>query len=214
MNDMSPGVKKGRKFEQVLDGARAVFLSEGFEGASVDIIAKKAGVSKATLYSYFPDKKLLFLEVAKAECRRQAEMATSRIDMTGPPEDVLYEAASQMVRFFLSDFGRSMYRTCVAEAARFPEIGREFYASGPEVAQNILTSYLNDAVARGHLVIDEADLIFAADQFRELCKASLHVQLVMGVRSDFTDAEIDRVVLGAVEMFMARYGAKGPSAMG
>ncbi len=214
MNDMSPGVKRGRKFEQVLQGAREVFLAEGFEGASVDIIAKKAGVSKATLYSYFPDKKLLFLEVAKSECSRQANMAQSRIDMTGPPEDVLYEAASQMVRFFLSDFGRAMYRTCVAEAARFPEIGREFYASGPEVAQKILTAFLRDSVARGYLVIPEEDLSFAADQFRELCKASLHVQMVMGVRSEFSDAEIDRVVLGAVEMFVARYGAARPGAVG
>ena len=65
-------VRKGRKFDQVLAGARDVFMADGFEGASVDAIARVAGVSKATLYSYFPDKRLLFMEVAgsRPRCRR------------------------------------------------------------------------------------------------------------------------------------------------
>ena len=65
-------VRKGRKFDQVLAGARDVFMADGFEGASVDAIARAAGVSKATLYSYFPDKRLLFMEVADTECARQS----------------------------------------------------------------------------------------------------------------------------------------------
>ena len=59
-------VVKGRKFTQVLEGARTVFLRDGFEGASVDDIAREAGVSKATLYSYFPEKKMMLIEVARA----------------------------------------------------------------------------------------------------------------------------------------------------
>lgn len=51
-------IKKGRKFDQVLEGARVVFMRDGFEGASVDDIAREAGVSKATLYSYVPDKQI------------------------------------------------------------------------------------------------------------------------------------------------------------
>lgn len=67
MGSTKPVVKRGRKFDQVLEGARLVFLQDGYEGASVDDIARAAGVSKATLYSYFPDKRLLFMEVAKIE---------------------------------------------------------------------------------------------------------------------------------------------------
>ena len=68
MNDAAPIVRKGRKFDQVLEGARSVFMADGFEGASVDDIARAAGVSKAPLYSYFPDKRLLCVEVATQEC--------------------------------------------------------------------------------------------------------------------------------------------------
>ena len=72
-------VRTGRKFEQVLEGAREIFMAEGFEGASVDEIAKAAGVSKATLYSYFPDKRLLFVEVVRAQCDRMADRAIELI---------------------------------------------------------------------------------------------------------------------------------------
>lgn len=61
---------RGRKFAQVLEGARKIFLRDGFEGASVDNIAREAAVSKATLYSYFPDKRLMFIEVFRTEIVR------------------------------------------------------------------------------------------------------------------------------------------------
>ena len=93
--------KRGRKYDQVLAGARSVFLADGFEGASVDDIARAAGVSKATLYSYFPDKRLLFMEVAKGECKRQADEALQVMNLNAPPEIVLHEAARRMVGFVL-----------------------------------------------------------------------------------------------------------------
>ncbi|WP_291737881.1 TetR/AcrR family transcriptional regulator, partial [Leisingera sp. F5] len=73
MNQQASVLRTGRKFDQVLAGAREVFLADGFEGASVDNIAKAAGVSKATLYSYFPDKRVLFMEVVRSVCVQQSE---------------------------------------------------------------------------------------------------------------------------------------------
>ena len=48
------------KRRQILDGAREVFRAKGYEGASMDAIAKAAGVSKGTLYVYFTNKDELF----------------------------------------------------------------------------------------------------------------------------------------------------------
>lgn len=199
--------RKGRKFDQVLEGARAIFLRDGFEGASVDDIARAAGVSKATLYSYFPDKRVLFVEVAKLECRRQADEALQLVAMTAPPAIVLPEAARRIIDFFLSEFGRAVFRICVAEADRFPELGREFYESGPALVRDRIATYLDGAVARGELVID--DTLLAADQFAELCKAGIFPAVIFGVRRDFTPADRNHVAKGAFEMFMARYGVKG-----
>lgn len=198
-------IKKGRKFDQVLEGARQVFMTDGFEGASVDDIARTAGVSKATLYSYFPDKRLLFMEVATTECQRQADTAVATIDMTKGPASVLREAARHLLTFFLSDFGQQMFRICVAESDRFPDLGRKFYDSGPCVVQSTLTGYFEKAILRGDLVID--DLPLAAHQFAELCKADLFPKVIFGVKSTFAQSEIDRVIDGAVSTFLARYGA-------
>ncbi len=204
MNILTQRVKKGRKFQQVLEGARDVFMADGFEGASVDTIARAAGVSKATLYAYFPDKRLLFMEVAKSECIRQADEAIELMDLTAPPRVVLAEAARRILGFYLTDFGIRVFRIFVAESDRFPELGREFYESGPALVRARIADYFRDAVARGELRIDDIQL--AADQFAELCKADIFPRLIFGVRSTFSEAEKRRVVEGAVETFMARYG--------
>ena len=204
MNVITASVKKGRKFDQVLDGARQVFLADGFEGASVDTIAKRAGVSKATLYSYFPDKRLLFMEVARNECGRQAKAAAASVDMSNRPAEVLTEAATHMLTFFLSRFGQRVFRICVAESDRFPELGQEFYKSGPAVVQEVLVAYFDLAIERGELKIEDKEL--AAHQFSELCKSYLFPRIIFGVQTEFSDEEIMRVINGAVDVFLARYG--------
>lgn len=198
-------IRRGRKFDQVLAGARDIFLRDGYEGASVDDIARAAGVSKATLYSYFPDKRLLFLEVAKAECRRAADEAEALIDDSAPVAEVLRLAGERIVAFAQSDFGQRMFRMCVAESDRFPALGAAFYESGPQMIRGRLVVYLEKAVARGQLRID--DLHLAADQFAQLCKADLHDRVIFG-QGAATARDVARVVDGAVAMFMARYGAR------
>ncbi|MCU9848312.1 TetR/AcrR family transcriptional regulator [Defluviimonas sp. WL0024] len=201
-------VKRGRKFDQVLEGARKVFLRDGFDGASVDDIAAEAGVSKATLYSYFPDKRILFIEVAKGECHRQQQEAEALANLTAPPECVLPEAARRIIDFSVSEIGRAVFRICIAEAERFPELGRQFYESGPARVRERLAAYFNGAVARGELAIE--DVYLAADQFAELCKADIFTLVSFGIKRDFTRADRERVAKGAVEMFLARYGVKRP----
>jgi len=200
----TPGVRRGRKFEQVLEGAREVFMTDGFEGASVDDIARAAGVSKATLYSYFPDKQLLFLEVAKSECARQAALAQKSIENDAPVREVLTRVAGRLMDFMTSDFGRRMFRICAGESERFPTIGREFYESGPCLVRARMIEYLGAARDRGELRIDDMDL--AADQFPALCKAGVFDRLVFGVTEVPTPQDRARTIEGAVDTFLARYG--------
>jgi AcrR family transcriptional regulator len=203
-NDARP--KRGRKYAQVLDGARAVFMADGFEGASVDDIARAAGVSKATLYSYFADKRLLFMEVARAECVRQATLAADSIDTAQPAPVVLARAARQMIEIATSDFGRQILRVAAAETARFPALGPAFYETGPATARARLTAYFREAIARGELAIPDPDL--AADQFHALAKAGISDRILFDPDAQVTQAERERIVAGAVDMFMARYGVR------
>jgi AcrR family transcriptional regulator len=197
-------IHRGRKYAQVLAGAQQVFMADGFEGASVDEIARVAEVSKATLYKYFPDKKMLFMEVANSECQRQAAEALAKIDRSAPPRDVLGQTGRHFVGFISSKFGQQIFRICVTESDRFPELGRRFYDSGPGLMRVEIAAYFAQACARGELVIE--DHLMAADQFGELCKAGLWMRLMFGVIKEVTRVEIDRVVDQAVDTFLARYG--------
>lgn len=206
MNQQSPIIRQGRKFAQVLEHARRLFMQYGFEGARMDHIAQAAQVSKATLYNYFPDKRMLFLEVIRRECATQAAQLEAAVDDTQPAADVLSAVGRGLMGIILSDFGRNMFRVCVSEGDRFPELGQQFYASGPALCQSRLMVFFADAEARGELVVPDKKL--AADQFVELCKAGLFLRQVTGVQTHFAPEEVDHVVENAVEMFMARYGVR------
>ena len=59
MEELSPRAQAKR--QQITDAARALFLAQGFARTSMDAITAEAGVSKQTLYSYFPSKNELLL---------------------------------------------------------------------------------------------------------------------------------------------------------
>lgn len=200
----TPSIKKGRKFDQVVEGATKIFLRDGFEGASVDDIAREAGVSKATLYSYFPDKRVLFIEIATREMRRQAEVGAASLDLSQPPQVVLPVIGRKLVDYMTSDFGQAIFRTAVAETERFPEIGRKFYESGPMQVRDRVSEYLACCVERGALDIDDVEL--AAEQFAELCKVRSVLCCTFTPGEACAAEDTDRIIASAVEMFLARYG--------
>ncbi|UWQ29014.1 TetR/AcrR family transcriptional regulator [Leisingera sp. M527] len=204
MNQQASVLRTGRKFDQVLAGAREVFLADGFEGASVDNIAKAAGVSKATLYSYFPDKRVLFMEVVRSVCVQQSEASLDLAAGSCGPREVLRVAAEHVHAVLIGGLSLQLFRIFVAEADRFPELGPMFYESGPMVLHGQIRDYLKIAAERGELAIPDADL--AAAQFIELCKADIFLRFLFNIDEHFTEAERERVIAGAIETFMARFG--------
>ena len=97
----APDIRRGRKFDQVLAGARTVFMQDGFEGASVDDIARKAGVSKATLYAYFPNRHALVAEVGSRAFRSLAARMRKDAAAPGSAQDRLLAVARSYIRFGL-----------------------------------------------------------------------------------------------------------------
>ncbi|PIV76474.1 MAG: TetR/AcrR family transcriptional regulator [Rhodobacteraceae bacterium CG17_big_fil_post_rev_8_21_14_2_50_65_11] len=205
MNVNAP-LKKGRKFDQVLLGAREVFLREGFEGASVDQIARDAGVSKATLYSYFPDKQALFMAVLTRECQIQSDDAMGIEILQRPVPEALYSIAQSFLEYLMSDFSVQVFRVCVAESARFPDLGRAFYESGPRQVLDELSTYLSSDKAAKELVIDDAYM--AADQFLQLCRADMLLRKIFSVEDHATPDQISRVARETVKTFLARYARR------
>ena len=205
MNQMLESeIRRGRKFEQVLEGARRIFLRDGFEGASVDEIARESGVSKATLYAYFPDKRLLFIQMFVEEFRRRATEPRVEADHTSPAAARLTAAAHRIADFLMSEYGRDMFRLMLAEANRFPDLARQFYRLGAQQLHDRLVRLLQDLVDRDEVRVADIDL--AADQFSQLCRAHIHDRLIFGQSAEIQPEVVEASLQGAVAMFMSHYG--------
>ena len=78
-----------RVAEAILDGAARLFASEG-EHASMNEVAEAAGVARATVYRYFPNREALLNELAHAAVRDAgARLESARIEAVAPPEGVV-----------------------------------------------------------------------------------------------------------------------------
>lgn len=198
-------VTRGRKFPQVLKGARTVFLRDGFEGASVDEIAREAGVSKATLYSYFPDKRLMFIEVFRAELLQDATDTSAFLEVDLPVEQVLPFIVQKISNYVVSEPGIRVYRVSIGEAERFPALAREYYEAGPGQLRRQLGNYFRRCVVRGELEITDFEL--AADQLIELASASLQDRAALLGPEAVDKDQLRRVTQAAVQMFLSRYGS-------
>src|SRR5882724_2681393 len=111
------------KRRQIIEGARAVFLAQGFDAASMNDIARKAGVSKGTLYVYFKSKEELFEAIAEQQCQFQAE----RVFELDPADHDVAAVLSRLgsaFALFLCSRSTSAIRTVIAIADRMPEVGR------------------------------------------------------------------------------------------
>ncbi|MFN3169969.1 MAG: TetR/AcrR family transcriptional regulator [Hyphomicrobiales bacterium] len=193
----------GRKEDQLLDAAEEIFLSHGYAGASVDDIVLGAGISKATLYKYFHDKEALFRAVIDRRCVQQRQRL-SALTTNASTEEALIEGGKMAVTFMVSPLAQSVYRTCVAEAERFPHVGHAFYLSAAVAMTKQLSAVFERAEAAGDLVVP--DKAFAANQLWQLARSVYFYELMFQVRDNVSQNERNHVVKESLEMFVARYG--------
>ena len=193
------------KRRQILDGARKVFMDLGFDGASMNEIARSAGVSKGTLYVYFADKNRLFESIVEDEAVEQGKVAIN-LDLARDVETTLREFGRIYMELLCRPGGGSWIRTVMAIAERMPDVGRRYYVNVLEKAIKRLADYLRAHVAPGDLAIDDCQL--AASQFMEVCKASLFLPFVFQAAPAPSAERIAEVVDSATRMFLAAYRAK------
>src|SRR5215213_6962805 len=135
---MSQGLKKTmemtarteKKRAQILDGARAVFLVEGFDGASMEAIAHAAGVSKGTLYTYFKGKDELFTSLVAAYQNRSLEETFRSLNKASDPRENLETLARNYLARVHEPENLALLRVVVGASAKFPSLGRDFYETG------------------------------------------------------------------------------------
>ncbi|WP_448950751.1 TetR/AcrR family transcriptional regulator [Labrys neptuniae] len=204
---IDPPVVDNAKYRQIVAGARRVFLAHGFEGASMNDIAKDAGVSKGTLYVYFENKERLFAAIVDEERAAHVERIFE-FDYESPDvEGTLLQVSADITAFICQPRIISAMRAVMGITERMPDIGAHFYNAGPGHSRKQLARYLDLRVAAGQLDIDDTEL--AAAQFLEMSHGPLLKPMFFRANNTQpTKERIREVAQSAVRVFMAAYGVK------
>lgn len=157
MNQLTRRAKgKSERRQAMLNAALKVFAKEGFSGAHMETVATLAGISKPTLYQYFPSKEHLFIAVMEAK----RDVMLIAIETADPEKLVeqLSRFAQTYARYVLSPDMLSLARLIIGEAERFPAIGRAYQAAGPDKLLCGMKTYLEAQRSAGTLDFADADL--------------------------------------------------------
>lgn len=198
---------EAKKRREIIDGARRVFFDKGFDGASMDEIARASGVSKATIYVYFASKEELFQALVTVDRRKSAERLFEFDPGDPDVANLLQRIGVSFMTMMVQPDHIRLVRMVMGVAEKFPSIGRAFFESGPCEGGRRLADLLARQRDIGNLV-DMDDCEAAAFQFFGLCQGNLAKGLLFGTQQQPTAEEIAATVARGVRVFLAAYGAK------
>jgi TetR/AcrR family transcriptional regulator, mexJK operon transcriptional repressor len=199
-----------RKRRAILDAAATAFLEGGYLGTSMDEIAASAGVSKQTVYKHFADKQTLFSEIVTNTVDEASDPVyeeVQRLDDSGDIQADLRDIARRQLEMVMQPRLMRLRRLVIAEVARFPELGRDFYERGQGRTIPALAQAFEALAARGAL--DLEDPLLAAQHFNWLVmSAPINRAMLLGEDGPPPADELDRYAAGGAHAFLAAYGAR------
>ncbi|MDI4656334.1 TetR/AcrR family transcriptional regulator [Xanthobacter autotrophicus] len=199
-----PAEPETRKRRDIIDGARRVFFDKGFDGASMDEIARASAVSKATIYVYFASKEDLFQALVETDRRKSAERLFEFDPDDADVESLLKRIGMTFMTMMVQPDHIRLVRMVIGAAEKFPAVGRTFFDAGPCHGGRRLAELLARQAQLGHLKVDDGEM--AAFQFFNLCQGNLVKGLMFGTGEQPSPDEIAKTVDGAVRVFLAAYG--------
>jgi AcrR family transcriptional regulator len=204
---ISAGLNRSeRKKTEILTAARGVFLRQGYPDTGMEVVARMAGVSTATLYAYFPSKATLFEVVVGDAVRDMAEPVQGSLRAGGDARARLTAFALAYAAFMAQPATRAMFRMVTSERRRFEALADDFLSGARQTLGGAAIKLIEDLVASGDLKVDASS--WAAGQLLGMLD---HPTLTLGLcAGDEAQAErpLADLCADAVETFLARYGAK------
>ena len=193
------------KRRQITEAAEALFLAQGYGAVSMDAVARRAGVSKATLYAHFVSKDGLFASVVANKGEDSPIEEALFPDEVTDLRAALLAIGLRLMRFMLRERTLAILRIAIAESTRFPELGEAFYANGPQKFRDRFSGWLGGLAAQG--LVEAPDRLTATYQFMALLRSDLFLRIGMGLPSPPGEAEIDATVASAVETWLRAFAA-------
>jgi len=189
------------KNEAILDAAIEVLAERGVS-APLEEIARRACVSKQTIYNHYGSK----AELVRAVVERRVDEITATL---AGPEAIAHPAEA------LAGFGRAMLvsllrprsaaflRMAIQAATALPEVAQAWYEAGPRTSRRKLAEFLRLETEAGRLAIE--DPMEAAEFFAGMVLGSYQTAALLGVERPLDAQVIERLVNEAAARFLKAY---------
>jgi len=202
--------RSARKRQAIMAAASTLFLSRGYDGTSMDDVATRAEVSKPTVYKHFADKQRLFYAIVLATTDQMDQLVHLVIDALSETDD-LERDLTVFTRRFLAALMQPqvlrLRRLVIANADRFPEMGRAWYERGFERALATLAAQLQRLADLR--LLDVEDAVIAADHFVGLLLwIPINRVMFTGDTPGSSETELEGYATAAVRTFLRAYGQR------
>jgi len=183
----------------VMHAAHTMFLSDGYHTASMEAIARRAGVSKKTLYARFATKAELFAAVVTNQVAKWSAHA-GRFDHALPPtlKERLEHHAAMFLETQAQPEAQAFERLLLTEARNFPELTRIYQQSAVQFALDVIVRELETAAAQEQRPLRDAQA--AAQMFMAAMTSWSSLNSMLGIQT--TAAERRRVAKYRVGVFL------------
>jgi TetR/AcrR family transcriptional repressor of mexJK operon len=183
----------------VLEAAKKHFTEHGYEGASIESIAATSGVSKVTIYSYFPTKAALFQAAITHRVDLQfGQLTSSRLD-PAEPREALTLIGRAFLELMRSPEVINQHRTLYGAQGQDTAAAANFFAAGPQKVVSSVADYLRAAARAGSIHV--ADPALAANQFLSLFLGLGQIRALLGLSLP-SPREDDLLLAANVALFL------------
>ncbi len=194
------------KRQQILIAASRIFLTQGYRGTSMEMVAKESGAGRQTVYNQFASKKALFdATLALLWEKMSIDRIVSRTAPERTPEEALLEIGNAIAEFWVPEETVAFLRMVIAESIHFPELAESFFTFGRGSARRSVVEYLG--VLRDTRALEFSDPELAAAQFIGLINEPLLSSRIIRAGKSPSKERRKEVVQEAVQTFLARHRA-------
>lgn len=142
--------RKHARPQEILDAALLVFAEKGFAAARVEDIAKQAGVTKGTIYLYFPSKEVVFKSLVRESIGTTLDTVIENAKAyTGPSADIVRMALSRIALFLTNSDLAVLPKIILSETGQFPELARFYRAEIIDKGIGFLSGVIERGIERG-----------------------------------------------------------------
>lgn len=192
---------RAEKRANALAAALTVFSSKGYAETTMDAIAAEAGLTKPTLYQYFPSKHDLFREMMLAP-RDQMLMAFDHSAGKCHVEQ-LWEFSWVYAKTVMHPEFLALARLIIGDAQRYPEMGQAYQASGPDRVLKGLSGFMAKQAELNRLQIEDAEL--AAEDFWGLILSAPRNKALHVPDSNTSVEQLGKYIKNGIRVFLKAY---------